>query len=52
MVTENKICNNPVSITILIKAPGKKHMVKTMGTAVRDLNPNVYPPQHFVRVSL
>lgn len=22
-----------------------------MGTAVRDLNPNVYPPQHFVRVS-
>lgn len=23
-----------------------------MGTAVRDLNPNVYPPQHFVRVSL
>lgn len=31
MVTENMICNNPVSIAILIKAPGKKNILKLWG---------------------
>lgn len=52
MATENMICNNLLPMTIQIKAPGNKNREEDMGSAITHLDPNMYPPQHFVRISL